>query len=546
MSQNRDSEPPDLYALAGEDADMKKSDDAGLLRQAMALMVISPLSIKMPATLTATALAQPAAGQTAADDEKKAEPAEPVVTHHTCTIGGEEIAYTATTGMIALKEEDGTKKADVFFVAYTRDGIDDLSSRPVTFAFNGGPGSSSVWLHLGAFGPQRVDMQDESLTTRPENPKPPHRLINNDYSILDVTDLVFIDPVTTGYSRAVPGESDKQYHGIEQDIRAVAEVIRLYTTKYKRWESPKFLAGESYGTTRAAGLSQYLQDRNGMFLNGIILVSSVLHFQTLEFDRANDLPYVVFLPTYTATAWYHRALPEAGDDLESLLDEAREFASGAYAQALFKGAALPDDERRDVISQLARFTGLSEEFIEENNLRVSIWRFTKELLRDQRRTVGRLDSRFQGIDFDAAGAGPDYDPSYSAIQGPYTAALNHYVRTNLQFESDLPYEILTGRVHPWDYSKYENRYVNVADDLRSAMTKNPHLKVLVTNGYYDLATPFHATEYTFAHLGLDESLRDHITMTYYEGGHMMYINRPCLESFKEDVAEFIRATLEAK
>ena len=428
----------------------------------------------------------------------------------------------------------------MFFMAYTLDDEGDLSKRPVTFCFNGGPGSSSVWLHLGAFGPRWVMMGDAGSLVGP-----PYHLVDNNESLLDLTDLVFIDPVTTGYSRAVKGEDDSQFHGLNEDIRSVAEFIRLYTTRFDRWESPKFLAGESYGTTRAAGLSGYLQDRDGMYLNGIILVSSVLHFETVSFDRGNDLPYVLFLPTYAATHWYHQNSPTIRKkSLPVWMKEARAFAEGEYASALMKGDQLSAEEREMVIGELASFTGLSPEFIDQSNLRVSIWAFTKELLRkSEKRTVGRLDSRFKGIDATARGESPDYDPSMAAITGPYTATLNHYVRSDLEFESDLPYEILTGRVHPWNYRQYTNRYVNVADTLRSAMTKNPHLRVFVANGYYDLATPFFATEYTMNHLGLDASLRDHVSLHYYEAGHMMYIRDESRQKLKKELITYYRNTL---
>ena len=460
------------------------------------------------------------------------------VTQHTVRINGREIAYTATAGTLLLKEEDGKKKATVFYVAYTKDG-EDASKRPVTFTFNGGPGSSSVWLHLGAFGPKRVPMTPEGFA-----PPPPYRMVENQGSLIDVTDLVFIDPVTTGYSRAVPGESDKQFHGLQEDIQSVAEFIRLWTVRNKRWPSPKFLAGESYGTTRAAGLSGYLQQRHGMYLNGIVLVSAILNFQTARFGPGNDLPPILFLPTYTAIAWYHQRLPaDLQQSLEKAVNEARAFARGEYASALMKGDRLAGVEKQQIAAKLARLTGLSPEYIEQTNLRINIMRFTKELLRDQRSTVGRLDGRFTGIDIDAAGERMEFDPSMAAIMGPYTGTLNDYVRRELKFESDLPYEILSGRVRPWSYARNQNSYVNVAETLRSAMTQNRNLKVHVANGYFDLATPFFATEYTFDHLGLDPSLRGNISMSYYEAGHMMYIRETDLLGLAKNVRAFIRSAV---
>lgn len=474
-----------------------------------------------------------------------------VETKHSIQLGGKTIPYTVTCGTIVLKEEskkqgekegewEGEKpKASIFFIAYTRDEVSDPSQRPLTFSFNGGPGSSSVWLHLGLLGPKRVLMDEMGNT-----PPPPYRLVENEYSLLDTTDLVFIDPVSTGFSRVVPGEKEKQFHGFKKDIESVGDFIRLYTSRYKRWSSPKFLIGESYGTTRASGLSGYLQDRHGYFLNGIMLISSVLSFQTLEFELGNDLPYVLFLPTYTATAWYHNRLPDdLQSDLQAALREVEDFARGDYAQALMRGASLPTEERQKVVGKLARLTGLSEDYIDRTDLRIEIFRFTKELLRHERQTVGRLDSRFKGYDRDSAGEHFEFDPSMSNIMGPYTAMLNQYVRSELNYESDLPYEVLNPKVWPWSYADHENRYVDVAETLRKSITTNPFLKVFVANGYYDLATPYFATEYTFNHLALPSELQANISMEYYEAGHMMYIHIPSLEKLKEDLAKFIESAL---
>jgi carboxypeptidase C (cathepsin A) len=474
------------------------------------------------------------------DETKERVPKEETIrTRHRVVVDGQEVAYTATVGTILLKEEDATPKASVFYVAYTRDGVERLEQRPVTFSFNGGPGSSSVWLHLGLLGPHRVLLDEEGYP-----PPPPYELVNNDYSLVDVTDLVFIDPVGTGYSRAVPGEDPKQFYGFDKDIESVGEFIRLYTTRFGRWSSPKFLIGESYGTTRAAGLAGFLQEQYGMYLNGIMLISAILNFQTAHFDVGNDLPYALFLPTYTATAWYHVCLDQALQaDLRATLEEVEGFIRETYVPALMEGAALPDEERAKVARALARYTGLGESYLEQTDLRIDIYRFVKELLREQRRTVGRLDTRFTGIDRDAAGERFDYDPSYAAIQGPYTATLNDYVRSTLRYESDLPYEILTGRVQPWDYSKHQNQYVNVAETLRKAMTQNRHLKVFVANGFYDLATPYFATRYTFNHLGIDPSLQRNISMSYYEAGHMMYIHVPSLAQLRADLVCFLRSAV---
>ncbi len=462
-----------------------------------------------------------------------------VETRHSVVIDGQTVTYKATAGTLVLKTDEDEPKASLFFVAYTRDDVEDPAQRPITFSFNGGPGSSSVWLHLGVLGPRRVLMDDEGFPL-----PPPARLTDNEHSLLDVTDLVFIDPVSTGYSRVPPGEEAQDYHGVEQDIESVGEVIRRYTTRFQRWASPKFLIGESYGTTRAAGLAGYLQNRYGMYLNGVMLISVVLDFQTIRFDVGNDLPYILYLPTYAATAWYHGCLgDDAPADLDALLAEVAAFAQGEYTLALMQGDALPAEERARIAQKLAAYTGLTADYIERTHLRIDIMRFVKELLRDRRRTVGRLDSRFIGIDRDAAGESFAFDPSYAAIQGTYSAAFNHYVRAELTFESDLLYEVLGSLYQSWNYGKHQNQYLNVAETLRAAMCQNPHLRVFVANGYYDLATPHLATEYTFNHMQLDESLRDNVSMAYYASGHMMYVQLAALVKLKADLAAFIRGAI---
>lgn len=486
------------------------------------------------------------------NNDKKKENSSPapedniVQTQHQVTIGGKQLQYTATTGTIVLKEEiekdekaEGEKaKASIFFVAYTVDDKNNQGTRPITFAFNGGPGSSSVWLHLGLLGPRRVHMDDTNLLP------PPYKLVENEYSLLDVTDLVFIDPVSTGFSRAVPGEKPKEFHNFTKDIESVGDFIRLYTTRYQRWNSPKFLAGESYGTTRSAGLSGYLQTRHGMYLNGIMLISSILNFQTAYFTNGNDLPFILFLPTYTAAAWYHKKLDdELQADLQATLAEVEAFALAEYASALMQGSALPAEERQSMAAKLSRYTGLSAAYIEKTNLRIEIFRFTKELLREEGLTTGRLDSRFTGIDKDTAGEHFEFDPSYAAIQGPYTAVLNDYMRRDLAFENDLPYEIIANLHQNWGYHKFENQFVDVAETLRQAISINPHLKIIVANGYYDLATPYLATKYTFNHLGLDASLQQNFEMTYYEAGHMMYVHLPSMAQLKEDLARFVETAV---
>jgi carboxypeptidase C (cathepsin A) len=484
------------------------------------------------------------------EEKKKAEKPTPkdniVETRHTLTIGRREIKYTVTTGTMVMKEEtadrekesEGEKpRAEIFFIAYTKDGVKDKAKRPVTFSFNGGPGSSSVWLHMGVLGPRRVVLEFDG-----ELPRPPFQLTDNEYSLLDETDLVFIDPVSTGYSRAVEGQKPVEYHGFKKDIESVGDFIRLYATRYQRWLSPKFLAGESYGTTRAAGLSGYLFDRHGMMLNGIMLISAVLDFATIDFAFGNDLPYIVYLPGYTATAWYHNVL-KPHRPLQDWVEEVKRFAQGEYAAALFKGDALTAAERAAIVKKLARYTGLSADFIERSNLRIKDQHFYKELLRGRGQTVGRLDSRLVGLDRSGITEQPEYDPLLTNVMGPYAAGFYDYVRSELKFESDLPYEIISEKVHPWSFKEFEGQAIYVAETLRKAMTVNPHLKVFVANGYYDLGTPFFATEYTFNHLGLHESLRGNVNMAYYEAGHMMYIHMPSLEALKNDLAKFIHSAM---
>lgn len=468
-----------------------------------------------------------------------------VETQHTINIGGNSIRYSATVGELLVNKPDEQPGAYMFFVAYTRNDIPESSRRPLTFCFNGGPGSSSVWLHLGGIGPRRVRMTDEGKSV-----EPPFGLTDNEYSLLDITDLVFIDPVSTGFSRPLPGEDRRQFHGVQEDIASVGEFIRLYVTQNDRWDSPKFILGESYGTTRAAGLSGFLQGRtHGMYLNGIILVSSVLDFQTIVFQPGSLLPYVLFLPHYTATAWYHKRLPSElqSRPLADALREAEEFALNEYSVALIKGNSLSESDYAGVVSRLAGYTGLSEDYVRQSNLRVAHNRFVKELLRDDLRTVGRLDSRFLGRDSDAAGESYDFDPSSAAIQGAFSTMLNHYLRTELEYDTDMSYHIY-GNVYPWNFTALPSgpgqmrrgmtTGLNVAETLRQAMAENDSLRVFCCNGYYDGATPYFGTVYQFTQVGLNGEYTDRVTMGYYEAGHMMYIHKPSLVKFKEDLTRF--------
>jgi carboxypeptidase C (cathepsin A) len=473
-----------------------------------------------------------------------------VVRHHQVEVGGATLRYTSTTGRIVLQRErvapgpasEGTwegarPRAEVFFVAYTLEGATAPAARPVTFSFNGGPGSSSVWMHLGLLGPKRVRLEDDGMAVAP-----PYELVDNPFALLDVTDLVFIDPVSTGYSRAVAGEKPKEFHGFDGDVESVGDFIRLWITRFGRWSSPKFLIGESYGTTRAAALAGYLQERHALYLNGLMLVSSVLDFATLRFEPGNDLPPLLYAPTYAATAHFHGALaPDLqARSLDDLLDEVEAWTLATYGPALLLGDALPPDRADEVAAQLARYTGLDVGYVRRSRLRIDIHRFCKELLRSRGRTVGRIDARYTGVDRDDAGATPEFDPSMGATTGAYGATINDYVRRELGFESDLPYEVIQGLYATWDYGKFQNRYVNVAETLRKAIAVHPFLRVFIASGAYDLATPHFATRYTVDHLGLPAHLRANVEERRYPGGHMMYVDVAVLEEMKRDLATFVR------
>ena len=495
----------------------------------------SPSPSPAPAEKPETAEKKPDKPEKLEKPEKPPEKEEPpVVTRHETRIGGKLVKYTVSTGTLPLKSEAGETEARIFFMAYTADRPGPAAQRPLMFSFNGGPGSSSVWLHLGAIGPKRVKMLDDGRM-----PAPPYELVDNDECWLDQTDLVFIDPVGTGFSRAAKPELGKKFWGLQGDIESVGEFIRLYLTRYQRWGSPLFVVGESYGTTRAAGLAGHLIEK-GIAFNGIVLISTILNFETARFTKGNDLPYVLFLPTYTATAWYHKKLPAdlQARPLRAVLDEVERWALGDYTLALAKGDRLSGAERQTVVDTLARYTGLEKEFLDQSDLRVEIQRFDKELLRDQKRTVGRLDSRFQGVDALAAGERPDFDPSLAAIRPPYTAMFNDYVRGELGYKSDLTYHILGGGIGAWDWGT-NNGFADVSESLRSAFAKNPHMKLMVAKGYYDLATPYFAVEYTLSHMGLDPGVRGNVRTREYEGGHMMYIARKELAKLHEDVAVFL-------
>jgi carboxypeptidase C (cathepsin A) len=473
-----------------------------------------------------------------------------VTRHHQTSVAGATVRYTSTTGRIVLHQErrapgepgatwDGARpRAEVFFVAYTRDGAADPAGRPVTFSFNGGPGSSSVWLHLGLLGPKRVRLQDDGMAVAP-----PYALVENDASLLDVSDLVFIDPVGTGYSRAATGEKPRDFYGFDGDVESVGDFIRLWVSRFSRWASPKYLIGESYGTTRAAALAGYLMERHALYLNGLMLVSSVLDFSTVRFEPGNDLPPLLFVPTYAAAAHFHGAL--AADlqarTVDDLLAEVERWALEDYGPALLQGDALPAERYDRIAAELARYTGLDVDYVRRSRLRIDIHRFTKELLRSRGRTIGRIDARYTGVDRDEAGATPEFDPSMGATTGAYGATINDYLRRELGFESDLPYEVIQGLYAHWDYGRFQNKFVNVAETLRKAIATHPFLRVFVASGVYDLATPHFATRYTLYHLGLPPHLRGNLEEVRYPGGHMMYVDVANLRRLKDDLARFLRA-----
>jgi carboxypeptidase C (cathepsin A) len=502
--------------------------------------------------LTAGASAMPAQDAPKTPEAKPAEPAEKKetpkeessVTEHSIKVGGQTINYTATAGTILLKDEKDEPTASIFYMAYTRSDAKDLSQRPLSFSYNGGPGSSSAWLHMGAFGPRRVEAADAEST-----PPPPYRLTDNAYSLIDKTDVVFIDPVGTGFSRAVGKAKDKDFWGVDQDVKSLAQFITTYVSRNNRWNSPKYLLGESYGTFRSAALVNYLQDHKHMDFNGVVLISNVLDLSTLVFAPGDDRCYVFYLPSYAATAWYHKMLKDPPANLEGFLAEARHFAVTEYAGALVKGSKISAAEKAEMAGKLSIYTGLSEDYLIKANLRVTLSQFRQELQRSRGETTGRLDARYSGFTFDLLGEHAEYDPQSTSISGAFTAAFNSYVREELKFGRDKDYIIISeqaGRNWDWKRQGGERSFFpfapNVEGDLAEALIANPHLQVEVENGIFDLATPFFASEFTMEHLGLPEKLQGHIQQKYYDAGHMMYLNQAALAKLKENIARFIDST----
>ena len=477
-----------------------------------------------------------------AGDAKEAGPAakeESSVTDHTIRIGGETIAYKATAGTLLLKNDKDEPTALIYSTAYTKSDVKDLSRRPIAFIYNGGPGSSSVWLHMGAWGPKRVLTADARST-----PPAPYTVSDNAYSLLDVADLVFVDPVGTGFSHAVGKAHDKDFWGVDEDVKSLGQFITRYVSRNGRWNSPKYLIGESYGTFRSAALVNYMQSHEHMDFNGVVLMSCVLDLSEIRFPQGEDLPYILFLPSYAATAVYHHLLPGPPGDMDAFLREVRNFAETDYAEALMLGDKLQGAPRDEIVKKLAGYTGLSEDYIRKADLRVTAQQFMAELQRSRDMNTGRLDARYSGPMMDPLTEYVEYDPQSSAVSGGFTAAFNDYVRSELKFGGEQHYEILSLKANEaWNWKREgagdSTSAPNVEGDLQQAMVMNPHLQVEVENGLYDLATPFFQTEYTMDHLGLPESVRDHVHLDYYDAGHMMYLREDSLAKLKANVAKFI-------
>ncbi|HEV3220770.1 MAG TPA: hypothetical protein VGZ48_13450 [Candidatus Acidoferrales bacterium] len=502
----------------------------------LALAIGLRANAQQPAAAAPATPATPAADAAAAKEESS-------VTDHSIKVGGQTISYKATMGSIQLKNDAGDATALIFYTAYTKSDVKDMSQRPVAFIYNGGPGSASIWLHMGAFGPRRVITKNADYT-----PPAPYQVADNANTLLDCTDMVFIDPVGTGFSHAVGKSTNKDFWGVDPDMRSVGEFIETYVSRNDRWNSPKFLIGESYGTFRSAAVANYLQSQNNMALNGIVLISSVLDLGTISFLPGEDLAYVLYLPSYAATAWYHNMLKDRPADLNAFLADARKFAAGEYANALMKGSRLTAAERADIAAKLSHYTGLSEDYILKGDLRIILPQFTAELLRSRGMVTGRLDSRFAGLNSDPLTEYGFTDPQSDAISDAFVAAFNTYFRNELKFGQDKKYNPLNTQANgAWTWTHQGTGGYgfpgspNTEQDLGNALISNPHLQVEVENGLFDLATPFFESEYTMEHLGIPEKLLANIHQKYYEAGHMMYVRDEDLAKLKGNIAAFIQA-----
>jgi carboxypeptidase C (cathepsin A) len=488
-------------------------------------------------TESAPSQPEPKAGD---DKEKKEEHFDmtevpPIVTHHQMAAEGKSLKYTATAGRLPIKRGDGKIEAQMFFVAYTLDG-QDASKRPLTFAFNGGPGSSTIWLHMGALGPRRVVLNPEGFLL-----PAPYKLEDNPYTLLDRSDLVLVDMIGTGFSRAETAEVMKKFWSVDGDVSAFSEFIRLYLSRYERWTSPLFLLGESYGTTRAAAIAGHLAEE-GISFNGVTLLSTVLNFESLADTKTNDQPYIFLIPTFTMIAGYHHKLaPDLEQDVNKAREEAERWAQNDYAQALAKGDALAAEDRQKIIEQMSRFTGLTKDVLDEANMRIDVAKFTHYLLLDQKLRVGRYDGRFTGPDPDGVLDTPFYDPTNAHITPPFNSVFNNYVRTELDYKTDMPYYVFArdAGVQKWDWGSAITGFPDTATALRHAIVRNSYLKVLVMEGYYDLATPYLAVNYTMDHLDLPAKYRTQISFATYESGHMVYLPMAGLKKMKSDQADFI-------
>jgi carboxypeptidase C (cathepsin A) len=488
-----------------------------------------PAPPSTPATAPGKEAAKPAT-----DDEK------PTVTQHTIQIHGMALHYSAAVGKLPLKNAtSGEVEANVYYIAYTVPTAPGAGPRPLIFAYNGGPGASSIYVHVGGIGPRRVKMQPEGFM-----PAPPYQMVDNEETLLDRADLVFIDPVGSGFSRATKPELSKKYWGIHGDLDEFGEFIRLYLTRNDRWNSPLFLLGESYGTMRSAGLSNHLFEM-GIALNGIVLVSSVLNLSTIVPSNDNDLPYAYLVPSYTAIAWYHKKLPpDLQQDRAKALAESQRWAMGEYLQALAAGDHMSAKEREGIVEKLARYTGLSRHYVDESNLRIYVPQFCKELLHDQHRSVGRYDGRFTGIEPHSVSPFPDFDPSDAATGPPFVSAFSQYLRTELGYRTDTVYVPLSGEANrSWDWETRGFGFGDLSDDLRSAFAKNPYMKLFLAEGYYDLATPFTEADYTLDHLDLDPKARKEIRTERYESGHMIYLNTSARAKLQTEVEQFIEGAV---